>query len=334
MEPMSTPSSSQTDANLSRLRIDPARKQRGRNGPLLLLLLVAGTLAVAGVVFFKTRGADRQPVAVTSAGNATSSAGAKSAPPQTAERARPGDVVLTVSGYVIPRERIEISPKFQATVEWIGVKKGDAVKKDDVIVRLEDREFRARLVEAQGRLAAAKANLTNAEINLKRQTELAAKDVDSQRAMDDALRARDAAAADVMAVEGAVALAQTYVDWCVIRAPINGTILEKLVDPNELVVPQSFGGRGPSTAFVAMADLADLQVEIDVNETDLAKVKLNQRCRISPEAYPNKMFEGYVAEIAPEADRTKGTLEIKVQVKNPNEFLTPELTAKVEFLAD
>jgi HlyD family secretion protein len=107
-----------------------------------------------------------------------------------------------------------------------------------------------------------------------------------------------------------------------------------LVDPNELVVPQSFGGRGPSTAFVAMADLADLQVEIDVNETDLAKVKLNQRCRISPEAYPNKMFEGYVAEIAPEADRTKGTLEIKVQVKNPNEFLTPELTAKVEFLAD
>ena len=128
-------------------------------------------------------------------------------------------------------------------------------------------------------------------------------------------------------------LAQTYLNWCIIRSPINGVVLEKLVDPNELVAPQSFGGtRGPSTALIAVADPQDLQVEIDMNESDLAKVSLNQKCRVSPEAYPDKTYEGFVAEIAPEANRAKGTLQIKVQVKQPDRFLTPELSAKVEFL--
>ena len=66
--------------------------------------------------------------------------------------------------------------------------------------------------------------------------------------------------------------------------------------------------------------------------TDLSKVSMNQKCRISPEAYPDKVYQGRVAEIAPEADRQKGTLQVKVQIENPDHFLTPELSAKVEFL--
>jgi multidrug efflux pump subunit AcrA (membrane-fusion protein) len=83
-----------------------------------------------------------------------------------------------------------------------------------------------------------------------------------------------------------------------------------------------------------MADLNDLQVEIDLNEADTPKVHLKQKCRISPEAYPEKQYDGTVAEIAPEANRSKGTLQVKVQVTKPDGFLTPELTAKVEFLAE
>ena len=108
-------------------------------------------------------------------------------------------------------------------------------------------------------------------------------------------------------MEGGFRLARTCLDWTVIRSPINGVVVEKLVDPNELVTPQSFGGtRGPSTALIALADPKDLQVECDLNEADLAKVYLNQKCRVSPEAYPDKNYEGYVAERAPEANRRRG----------------------------
>ena len=143
----------------------------------------------------------------------------------------------------------------------------------------------------------------------------------------------EAARALVTEMQGAKELTETYINWCVIRSPIDGVVLEKLVDPNELVTPQSFGGtRGPSTALISLADLKDLQVEIDLNEADVAKAEVGQKCWVSPEAYPDRRYEGYVAEKAPEANRQKGTLQVKVQIRNPDEFLTPELTAKVDFL--
>ena len=322
---------------LSRLHIGAEKKIRRRGGPKILLGIVALVFLVAVVIFLAVHkgsrevGSPKQSAATATAAGAAAT-GVASTP---ATPVKDGEPVLTVSGYVIPRERIEISPKFMGTVKWISVKKGDDVKKNDVIVLLEDDEYRARVMESEGRLALAEANLTNAEVNLKRQIELSHHDVDSARALDDALRLRDGGVAEVKTARGQLALAQTYLNWCTIHAPINGTILEKLVNPDELVVPQSFGGgNGPSTAFLAMADLTDLQVEIDLNEADTPKVHMKQRCRISPEAYPDKKYGGYVAEIAPEANRSKGTLQVKVQVENPDHFLTPELTAKVDFLAE
>jgi HlyD family secretion protein len=311
---------------LARLEIPAVKKTRRRRGPLLMIVIVGLVLIASLIVFALTRQNDRKQTPAQSLPAAAVAA---------APTAKSGDAVLTVSGYVIPRARIEISPRFQGTVKLINVKKGDKVHKDDIMVQLEDDEYRARLLEAQGRVALAEANLTNAELNLKRQLELASNNVDSQRNADDARRTRDAAAAEITIAKGQLALAQTYLDWCTIRAPIDGIILEKLVDPNELVVPLSFGGtRGPSTALVSLADLNDLQVEIDLNEADLSKVRLNQRCQVSPEAYPDKKYRGHVAEIAPEANRSKGTLQVKVQVEQPDQYLTPELTAKVDFLAD
>jgi HlyD family secretion protein len=314
------------DPSLARLTIPAEQKTRRRTGPLVAIVLIVLCALGGWAVFNFTRQTDR---AVLPSKNPHPAATATNTP------AKPGDAVLTVSGYVIPHERIEISPRFQGTVKSISIKKCDRVTKDQILVQLEDNEYRARLLEAQGRVALAEANLTNAELNLKRQSELMHSNVDSIRNRDDAQRARDASAAELTMAKGQLALAQTYFDWCTIRAPIDGVILEKLVNPNELVVPMSFGGgRGPSTAFLAMADLNDLQVEIDLNEADLSKIHMKQRCRVSPEAYPDKKYNAYVAEIAPEANRSKGTLQIKVQVEKPDEFLTPELTAKVDFLAD
>ncbi|MEI6085693.1 MAG: efflux RND transporter periplasmic adaptor subunit [Verrucomicrobiota bacterium] len=310
--------------NLNRLTIPADKKVRSQRGPLVMFIIILlALLAGGGVYLMAGRGTtkpDNKPAAVA---------------PTPTGPVKAGDAVLTVSGYIIPRARIEISPRFQGTVKTINVKKGDHVTKGDILVQLDDSEFRARQLEIEGVVALAVANLTNAELNLKRQIELSKSNVDSERARDEAQRARDAAAAGLTTAQGQVALAKTYLDWCTIRSPITGTVLEKLVDPDELVVPQSFGGtRGPSTALVSLADLTDLQVEIDLNEADLSKIHIKQRCRISPEAYMDKKYTGYVTEIAPEANRSKGTLQVKVQIENPNEFLTPELTAKVEFLAD
>ncbi|MGZ8941090.1 MAG: efflux RND transporter periplasmic adaptor subunit, partial [Limisphaerales bacterium] len=244
-----------------------------------------------------------------------------------------GEVILTVSGYVIPRERIELSPRFMGTVKWIGVKKGDAVTNGQVVVLLDDSEYQARFREGQGRLSAAKASLEKTQLQHERIKALATASIESKQMEDDARLNVQAAAAVITEIEGSLQWIQTYLDWCVIKSPINGVVLEKLVDPNELVTPQSFGGtRGPSTALISLADLQDLQVEIDLNEADVAKVQVGQKCRISPEAYPEKSYEGFVAEKAPEANRQKGTLQVKVQIQNPDKYLTPELSAKVDFL--
>ena len=317
---------------LSRLAIPPEKKNRRKIGPVVVLVLVAAVVVIGLVLYAATGKADRKPIPSRTGDGSDAKAEAAPAP---AAPAKPGEVMLTVSGYVIPRERIAISPKFQGTVKWIGVKKGDAVKKGDVLVKLEDDEQRARVLEAQGQLALAEAQLTNALINFERQQALSGRKIDSVSALDEARRGRDTAEAQVTMAKGQLALAQTYLDWCTIRAPIDGTILEKLVNPNELVTPQSFGGgRGPSTTFLAMADLKDLQVEVDLNEADTPKVHLNQPCRINPEAYPDKKYAGRVAEIAPEANRAKGTLQVKVQVQAPDQSLTPELTARVDFLQE
>jgi HlyD family secretion protein len=314
---------------LKNLQIDPERKHRPKGALRTIFIVVIVATGVA-LYFAWPRLSDSRrlkqsgvvPPSATGAAATNAASGALR-----------DDVLITVSGYIINRERIELSPRFPGVVKWIGVKKGDSVTNGQVVVRLDDAEYAARLTEADGRLARARTGLTKAEMDLARITELARTDIESRKVQDDARLQVDAAQADLKQAEGGHALAKTYVDWCTIRSPIDGVILEKLVDPNELVVPQSFGGaRGPSTALIALADPNDLQVEIDMSERDLSKIYLQQKCRVVPEAFPDKSYDGVVAEIAPEADRAKGTLQIKVQVLNPDGFLTPQLSARVDFL--
>lgn len=330
-----------TPDKLQSLTIPAESKHRSQKAIAWIFLLVLGATA-AGIFFAWPRAGDQtrgpankkggvaaKPVMAAKAADATASTNLPASGPQT----EGDEVVLTVSGYVIPRERIELSPRFMGTVKWIGVKKGDAVTNGQVVVLLDDAEYQARLQEGMGRLASAKAALEKTQLQYERVRALATISIESKQQEDDARLNVEAARAAVKELEGATQWIQTYVDWCVIKSPINGVVLEKLVDPNELVTPQSFGGtRGPSTALISLADLKDLQVEIDLNEADVAKVSVGQKCRVSPEAYPDKTYEGYVAEKAPEANRQKGTLQVKVQVVNPDKFLTPELTAKVDFL--
>ncbi len=243
------------------------------------------------------------------------------------------DSLLTVSGYIINRERIELSPRFMGVVKVINVKKGDSVTKGQVVATLDDAEYQAQILQGQGAMEFALVQVQQAELDVSRARRLVEQNVEMRATFEDAQLKLAGAKAEVKRLEGQLALLKTYLDWTIIRSPIDGVVLEKLVDPNELVTPQSFGGtRGPSTALISLGDPNDLQVEIELNESDLSKIQLNQPCQISPEAYLDRVYQGKVAEIAPEANRQKGTLQIKVQIENPDSYLTPELSAKVDFL--
>ncbi|MBI3853036.1 MAG: efflux RND transporter periplasmic adaptor subunit [Verrucomicrobia bacterium] len=319
---------------LNQLHIQTEAKSRPKSffwATLLLVILVSG----AAVYYaWPKKDEGRRIIGGATNKTATGSAAKMSEAKSTETRSlSKNDSVLTVSGYIVNRERIELSPRFMGVVKWIGVKKGDAVTNGQVVVLLDDAEQKARLHETEGRLANAKVAINKAELDYARVIELAKTKIETKKAEDDARLQLESARAALKETEGSYELAKTYLDWTVIRAPIDGVVLEKLVDPNELVVPQSFGGlRGPSTALIALADPKDLQVEIELNEADLSKIFLNQSCRVSPEAYPDKVYGGHVAEMAPEANRQKGTLQIKVQIHDPDHFLTPELSAKVDFL--
>ena len=326
---------------LRALQIAPEAKSRSQGSVWLIFLGVAVITTVVGYFAWPKKDDDRRMF--SGQGKKPENVPAAAAVPDatnapTASSPAPGGrvagSVLTVSGYIVNRERIEVSPRFLGQVKWIGVRKGDMVTNGQVLVLLDDPEQQARVREAEGRLANARAGLDKAEIDFSRVSKLIAEKIETKQAEDDARIRLDSGRAQLREAQASLELAQTYLSWTVIRSSLDGVVLEKLADVGELVTPQSVGGtRGPSTALLAIADPKDLQVEIDLNEADLAKVFRNQKCKVSPEAYPEKSYEGAVVEIAPEANRQKGTLQVKVQIKNPDEFLTPELSAKVDFLA-
>lgn len=298
-----------------------------------------------------------------------------------------GEVVLQASGYIVAAHKIEVASKVVGRVAWIGVDKGDHVKKGDVLVRLEDEEYRAQLEQARGQLAslqarlaeleagsrpeeiaAAKANLEQAQaerdkarIQLERVRRLAAEGVLPQSQLDDAeaqyrsMEARvaslqkayelvrigprpeqiDAARGQLLQAKGAVALAETQLENTIIRAPVSGTILERNVEIGEFVTTGFVGERGAKGYVVSLADLNDLEVELDISQSDFNKLRgPRQRALVSVEAYPDKRWDGVLHQIAPEADRQKATVQVKVKILKPDAHLRPEMNASVAFLAE
>ena len=299
-----------------------------------------------------------------------------------------GGVVLTASGYIVPHHKINVNSKVTGRVAWIGVEKGDKVKEGQVLVRLEDDEFRAQYEQARGatenaraylqelengsrpeeidqaqhNLDEARATLVNDKLTLDRDRELWSQGVVSRQAFDDATakfeadqervnslekayrlakigpRAEDIARAKgaLVQAEGLEAYAKSWLDATVIRAPVTGTILERTAEKGELVTAQfaSTAEGGPQGQVVALADLNDIQVELDIAQDDFAKLGPKQKGIVTVDAYPDRKWDGVIHEISPEANRQKATVQVKVQILNPDEYLRPEMNATVKFLAN
>lgn len=206
----------------------------------------------------------------------------------------------------------------------------------------------------------AEANYRNAQADFERVEKLYRSGVASKADLDRATMQRDSAAAlldaarqtshltdigpreeeiraaraQVAQMRAALAYAETQLADTQIKAPVTGTVLQRIVERGEMVTPSAFGESGARTSVVALADLNDLQIELDISQADFARLKMGQRAEIIPEAFPNLRYQGYIAEIAPEANRAKATVQVKVKVENPDEQLRPEMNARVNFLAD
>ncbi len=298
-----------------------------------------------------------------------------------------GSTVLSASGYVVAHHKISVNSKVTGRVAWIGVEKGDKVKEGQVLVRLEDEEFRAMYEQARGawesakarfaaaehgsrpeeiqqadhNLAEARATAANDKITLDRNRDLFAQGVVSKQNLDDAQARYDAdqqkansleqayrlsklgprvedidrARADVDTAKGQMDYAKSQLDATVIRAPVTGTILERTAEKGELVTAQFASGAegGPRGSVVALADLNDIQVELDIAQDDFAKLSPKQEGIVTLDAFKDRSYKGEIAEMSPEANRQKATVQVKVQILQPDSYLRPEMNATVQFKA-
>src|SRR6185369_6913466 len=146
----------------------------------------------------------------------------------------------------------------------------------------------------------------------------------------------DASRGQMIQAEGQLAYAQSQLEATQIRAPVTGTILERTAEKGELITAQfaSSAEGGPQGSVVSLADLNDLQVELDISQNDFSKLGPKQRGVITTDAYPDRKYNGVIAEISPEANRSKATVQVKVQIQNPDQFLRPEMNANVQFVSD
>jgi HlyD family secretion protein len=144
----------------------------------------------------------------------------------------------------------------------------------------------------------------------------------------------DAMRGQVTQAKGALAYAETQHQNTVIRAPVTGTVLERAVEKGEFLTTMFVGDKGAKGYVVALADLNDLEVELDISQNDFAKLHARQKGIVTTDAFPDRKYDGIIYEISPEANRQKATVQIKVKVQNPDDYLRPEMNSSVAFVSD
>jgi RND family efflux transporter MFP subunit len=316
--------------DIAKLTIDrsatPAARRPRRVWPWVAGALV---LAVAGVAGFTAFGGAR-PVEIASVTTAYPSQAV---------------TVLNATGYVVAQRKAAVASKATGRLEWLGVMEGSRVRKDEVIARLENRDVAAQREQAAANVKVAAANLEQsraelreAEQNLKRSRDLAAKSYISESALDTAVARFDKARAGAQSGEAALAVAQANLkaadvalDQTLIRAPFDGVVLTKNANVGDNITPFS-AAADTKGAVVTMADMETLEVEADVAESSLGRIKVGQPCEIQLDAVPDHRFPGVIQRIVPTVDRAKATVLVKIKFLERDGRVLPDMSAKVGFL--
>jgi RND family efflux transporter MFP subunit len=254
---------------------------------------------------------------------------------------------VTANGYVVARTRASVSAKVPGRLAYLGVSEGSFVRQGQVIARLSNEDYQAQVAQAQAQVGTAQADVMEAEAaraeaerlvkrvhDIRQQNAqlVSLQDVDAAETRFATADARVRAAnARVAAAEAVKRYAEATFENTLIRAPFTGTVLRKEAEVGEVVAP-SVGGGLTRGAVVTMADLTTLEVEVDVNEAYIARVKGDQPARITLDAYPDTSFRGAVRQVVPTADRQRATVQVKVAITERDPRILPEMGARVDFL--
>jgi HlyD family secretion protein len=251
---------------------------------------------------------------------------------------RPADqpgILLTGSGYVVTRHKyIIIGTKILGQIVEEPIEEGQRVKHGDVLARIDDRDYQAQLRQAMADRELAEANLQLARGKAAREHDLYTSGIISKDEFETFDNAAQVAEATVKRDEAAIDYAQFQVSQCLIVSPIDGVVLQKYRELGDTI---NYGGQvqagGGATDIAQLADTADMRAEVDINESDIAKVSLGMPALVVPDAYADARFEATLVKIYPEADRQKATVKVEVQIRQPNLALVkPEMSVKANFL--
>jgi len=254
--------------------------------------------------------------------------------------------VLTASGYIVARRKAGVGAKVPGLLEWLGVEEGSKVKEGEIIGRLQNKDVLADVAAARSSLEESRANLEESRsllVQYKRDFERAQTllgqgvipkaDFDVAEARLAAQQARTVSGqAAIASAEARLRAAEVAVEDRNIRAPFSGTVLTKDSEEGETVAPAAAGVGSTRGSVVTMADLETLEVEVDVNESYIARLTADQPSRIVADPFPDKVYEGHVRQVIPTADRQKATVQVKVAIHDPGVVLRPDMGAKVTFL--
>jgi RND family efflux transporter MFP subunit len=259
-----------------------------------------------------------------------------------------GNSVLNASGYVVARRMATVSAKVTGKVQEILVEEGMSVTKGQVLARLDPVNIETVLTMAQRELEASRRNLAEIEVRLAdaqrtlaRNESLVQQQLISQSALDtsraevNALAARlEASKAQVKVSESQLAMRRIDFDDLQVRAPFDGVVISKDAQPGEMISPMSAGGGFTRTGIATIVDMDSREVEVDVNEAYINRVKANQRVEATLDAYPDSPIAAHVINIVPTADRTKATVRVRIGFDKLEPQILPDMGIKVRFLDD
>jgi len=318
---------------LSELQIDRGAVPEGRSRWPLVVLAILGFAVISsiGLWIFGS-----SPVSVTISTVRISQSGDS------------GASVLDASGYVVARRQATVSSKIAGKVLEVLVEEGDRVEKDEIVAYLDNSSQTAQLNLAQAQLSSAqaalhetRAQLRQAELDLNRSTELLARDLTSRAEFDAAtagaetLRARLAAGHEnVTVAKRGVEVSQDQLNNTVIRAPFAGVVVTKNAQPGEMISPISAGGGFTRTGICTIVDMESLEIEVDVNEAYIQRVRPDQTVTATLDAYQSWKIPAKVIAIVPTADRQKATVRVRIGFLERDQRILRDMGVKVAFLSD